>query len=65
MKSFFEMSYEEWCEQFKCLQNEASRAVWNAGAVVRFKAIKASDHYHNGVPCREFHNLPSGQEMQS
>ena len=57
--SFFEMSYEEWCEIHKCLKNEASRSIWRAGALERFEKIKASNHYHNGVPCREFHAFPN------
>jgi hypothetical protein len=53
------MSYEEWCENHKVLENTVSRGIWRADALGRFERIKASNHYHNGVPCREFHAFPN------
>ena len=68
MISFFELSFEEWCQKRGFAHIEAhcypavpcaySLEMWRAEATALFAKIKESDHYHNGVPCREFHASP-------
>lgn len=63
MSSFFEMSFEEFCAKRRYVtgpgySNDLAREVWNREAAERFAMIKASPHYHDGVPCREFHFEP-------
>ena len=58
--SFFEMSFEEFCATFKTpAALKTLQILWRTEAQERFERIKASNHYHNGVPCREFHAFPN------
>lgn len=65
MKSFFEMSFEEWREFKGLIDSAKTKHLWQNEASTLFAKIKASDHYHDGVPCREFHNLSCNQELPS
>jgi hypothetical protein len=61
MISFFELSFEEFCAKMGYKQDATARIIWRTEAVTRFAAIKSSNHYHNGVPCRAFHALEFGE----
>lgn len=53
--NFFEASFEEFCEARGYRRDETARIIWRTEAGILFAQIKASAHYHNGVPCRDAH----------
>lgn len=56
MQFFFEMSFEDFCAARGYALDETARRIWRSVAESKFAAIKASSHYHGGVPCADVHD---------
>lgn len=53
-KAFFETTFEEWWSTRMSMSRATALEVWKREGFSRWSAIKASDHWHGGVPCVNF-----------
>ena len=72
MQFFFEMSFEDFCASRGFREGDLRLeecegqllTLWREEANRRFAAIKASSHYHGGVPCADVHDK-RGQVLEA